>query len=563
MSDALPQSLPGPLEEPVYRIRQSQKPAQLDAPSRLDAWLSRRRAFVALALWLSLMVVYQLDDSLIEEGDAVANVEVPVTLLRTGKLHFMPRLSPIVFLWKSKPPLEEREDYYVRNWHELHEGEPAGYWYATGHLLLNGPRYFVVESPTRDAYVCTFGVIPGLTMLPLAALFQAIHPNFLRSEWLKLSAAKLHASTLVALSAVLLFLVGLRYVRARYALVVALAYALGTCVWAVSSETLWQQTVNLALLCGVIYAFVRVAEDNSRAARIVCGLLIGAAFASRPTALFFALAIGVYLLRRRPDALLAMIASAAPIPLLVACYNQYYFGSPMNFAQELVGHHIALQKTGSERVWQTPFAVGLIGLLASPSRGVLVFSPFLMAAGAGVRRIWSDPRFATLRPLTLAAGATMLMQAKWFDWWGGWTYGYRPWLEAIPVVALCLLPVMESVFARWWTTALFTLALAWSGFVQGLGAFAYDKHWNARDLHRVDAQEVHAFFITEPEARKYAAQVHGKYAGLFACNIDLPMCRYRLWSLEDNIIGYYLHERFQIARENRTHAGWAHLLAPE
>jgi hypothetical protein len=269
------------------------------------------------------------------------------------------------------------------------------------------------------------------------------------------------------------------------------------------------------------------------------------------------------LLRRRPDALLAMIASAAPIPLLVACYNQYYFGSPMNFAQELVGHHIALQKTGSERVWQTPFAVGLIGLLASPSRGVLVFSPFLMAAGAGVRRIWSDPRFATLRPLTLAAGATMLMQAKWFDWWGGWTYGYRPWLEAIPVVALCLLPVMESVFARWWTTALFTLALAWSGFVQGLGAFAYDKHWNARDLHRVDAQEVHAFFITEPEARKYAAQVHGKYAGLFACNIDLPMCRYRLWSLEDNIIGYYLHERFQIARENRTHAGWAHLLAPE
>jgi hypothetical protein len=562
MSDALPHSLPRLLEQPVYGVRRGADPAQLEPQSRVDAWLSRRRTYVAFVLWFSLMICYQLDDSVIEEGDAVANVEVPVTLLRTGTLHFTPRLSPLVFLWKSKPPLEQRDDYYVRNWHELHEGEPAGYWYATGRLLLNGPRYFVVESPIRDGYVCTFGVIPGLTMLPLAALFQAIHPTFLRSEWLKLSAAKLHASALVALSAVLLFLIGLRYVRPRFALLLAMAYALGTCVWAVSSATLWQQTVNVALLCGVIYAFVRVAEDDSRPARIIGGLLLGAAFASRPTALFFALAIGVYLLRQRPKALPAMILSAAPIPLLVACYNQHYFGSPINFAQELVGHQIALQKTGSERVWQTPFVVGLVGLLVSPSRGLFVFSPFSIVGIMGVHRIWSDARYATLRPLSIAAAATMLMQSKWFDWWGGWTYGYRPWLEAIPVVMLCVMPVIEDVFARWWSTALFVLALAWSVFVQGLGAFAYDKHWNARELHRVDVRDEHAFFITEPEARKYASAAHGEYAGLFACNIDLPMCRYRLWSIDDNIISYYLHERYSIARQNRTHAGWAHLLAP-
>jgi hypothetical protein len=32
------------------------------------------------------------------------------------------------------------------------------------------------------------------------------------------------------------------------------------------------------------------------------------------------------------------------------------------------------------------------------------------------------------------------VQSKWFDWWGGWTYGYRPWLEAVPVLVLCMIP---------------------------------------------------------------------------------------------------------------------------
>jgi hypothetical protein len=557
--EAFPHSLPRQLDEPDRAIHASTR-TRSNALAWLDGWLLRRRGLAAVALWCSLVAIYQADDSVVEEGDAIANVELPIALLRTGKLHFTPRLSPIVFLWKSKPPLPVRDDYYVRNWHERHEGRAAGYWYVTGQLELNGPRYFAVESRISGAYVCTFGVIAGLTMLPLAALFSAIDQDFMRSEWLKLSAAKLHASGLIATSAVLLFMLGLRYVRPRYALLIGLAYGLGTCVWAVSSDTLWQQTVSIALLSGVIHAFVRVAEDDSRAARIFCGVLLATAIANRPTAVFFAVAIGMYLLRHRPKALLGIALSGLPILFGVAMYNQYYFGSPTNFAQELIGHQIAVEKTGVERVWQTPLIVGLIGLLTSPSRGLLVFSPFLFASAFGVRRIWLEPKYGALRPLTIAAGAIMLLQCKWFDWWGGWTFGYRPWLEVTPVIAMCLLPVIESIFSRWWSESLFVAALAWSIFVQSVGAFAYDKHWNARDLHRVDAGDQSSFFTTEQEALRFAAANSGEYQGLFACNIDLPLCRYRLWSLEDNIISYYMHERYSVARENRTHSGLRHLL---
>ena len=559
MPDALRNRHRTQLEEPQSAARTSTR-ARLESVGGFDAWLLRRRGLTSLVLWCALVAIYQADDSVVEEGDAIANVELPIALLRTGKLHFTPRLSPIVFLWKSTAPLQQRDDYYVRSWHELHESRPAGYWYATGRLVVNGPRYFAVASHIRDAYVCTFGVVAGLTMLPLAALFSATDPDFMRSEWLKLSAAKLHASSLIAASAVLMFLLALRYVRPRYALLVAASYALGTCVWAVSSDTLWQQTVSIALLSGAMYAFVRVAEDDSRAARFWCGVLLAAAVASRPTAIFFVIAIGVYLLRRRPRALPELALSGLPILVGVAIYNWHYFGSPMNFAQELIGHEIALQKTGLESVWQTPLIVGLFGLLVSPSRGLLVFSPFLVASALGARKIWIEPKYATLRPLTLAAGAIMLLQCKWFDWWGGHTFGYRPWLEIIPVVAMCLLPVVEAIFTRWWWSALFAVALTWSVFVQSVGAFAYDKYWNVRGLHRVDLGDHQSFFITEHDALQYAATTHAKYTGVFACNIDLPMCRFRLWSLEDNIISYYMNERYDVARATRTHSGLRHLL---
>ena len=58
---------------------------------------------------------------------------------------------------------------------------------------------------------------------------------------------------------------------------------------------------------------------------------------------------------------------------------------------------IALEKTGKSQLWQTPLVVGAFGLLASPSRGLLVFSPFLVLAFWGLPRLWKEPAYAPLR----------------------------------------------------------------------------------------------------------------------------------------------------------------------
>lgn len=532
--------------------------------------IDRKPLAIACLLWLALVAAYHLDDSLVEEGDAVANVELPLALLQTGSLAFSPRYSPILFFWKSAPPLVVRDDYYVRNWFERHAGRAAGVWHATGELKLNGPRYFVIKSPRSDRYLSTFSVVPGLTFLPMIGALRALDADLPYKTALRLSAARLYAASLVSLSAVFLFLIARRYASGAVALGLALAYALGTSVWSIASETLWQQTVSLALLMGAALAYMRARERSSLAAVVLTGVLLGTATASRPTAIFYLMAIALHMVveatfgagrRERLDAL-ARLGAGALLPLLaIAAYNLHYFGTPFNFAQELVGHQVALEKTGDTRLWQTPLVIGVTGLMLSPSRGLLVFSPFLVLGLVGLRSVLSDLRYVALRPLAIAALMSMAVQAKWFDWWGGWAYGPRPWVEAVPILVLCMLPTLDSLRTQRWAQVLLGMALAWSVFVQGLGAFAYDKYWNGRDLHAVLGSTGRTrFYFTESEARHAAQLEGGQYTGEQQCNIDRRECRYRLWSLDDNIISFYL-DRWPVSREHRMHLAW-HDFAP-
>jgi hypothetical protein len=88
--------------------------------------------------------------------------------------------------------------------------------------------------------------------------------------------------------------------------------------------------------------------------------------------------------------------------------------------------HFAELKTGSLELWQTPVWIGAAGLMISPSRGLLIYTPFLAAAFAEALIAWREARYARMRFLTVAIPALWLVAFVWFDWWGGWTYGYRP-----------------------------------------------------------------------------------------------------------------------------------------
>jgi hypothetical protein len=267
------------------------------------------------------------------------------------------------------------------------------------------------------------------------------------------------------------------------------------------------------------------------------------------------LAAGLYLVWRERGQLRPFVTAAVPVLAVLLLYNFVYLGSPFELGQLAAAEELARQKTGSSRIWQTPLQVGLAGLLFSPSRGLLVYSPVVLFSLWGLVR---GVRKTEWRPLMLPLGVAML--AVWvlsglhYDWWGGWSYGYRHIVDTMPVLALGLLPVLDRILANRALLGVFGVLFCWSAMVQAVGALAYDVDgWNARQVYSVQME-------AEPEPRRVESASErdrlllsgGRVVDTVALDVDQPEHRSRLWSWGDWQIGYYLREFTEARRRRRA-----------
>jgi hypothetical protein len=111
-------------------------------------------------------------------------------------------------------------------------------------------------------------------------------------------------------------------------------------------------------------------------------------------------------------------------------------------------------------------------VLLSPSRGLFVYSPFLLFAlpplvGAWRRR---DRVAVLLRSLGLATLALVLAYAVYAEWWGGRVYGPRFLTDALPALFVALAAGLPG--ARLPRLA-FAATAAWALLLYGAGAIAY------------------------------------------------------------------------------------------
>ena len=99
---------------------------------------------------------------------------------------------------------------------------------------------------------------------------------------------------------------------------------------------------------------------------------------------------------------------------------------------------------------------------------------------------WRTPRYHPLIPLQVATVILIVLAAKWWDWFGGTTWGYRSIVDVAPFLALSIIPIIERVMANRRVLALFCVLLLWSVAVQFVGAWSYSligwtKQWEEYD----------------------------------------------------------------------------------
>jgi hypothetical protein len=282
------------------------------------------------------------------------------------------------------------------------------------------PYWFV---PAGDHIVSRYPVATGVLALPVyvPALAGSYDPNRERVHELE----RIAAAALALITVLIVAAIARLWLADGAAIAVASVYAFGTNVATVLSKALWQHTggaFGFALaLAGLLLA------RNARSQWLLVGFGLGIAVAARttnvaPAALVWiasAVALG-------PRALL-LSAAVAALPVAAHLgYSQFYFGS------------ITGNGYGREAIegWT---GQGWLGLLVSPGRGLLLYSPCLAFAAAALYRgdrAQIERRVSLL--LLAAVAALLLVMGRWWCWWGGGSPGERMTSDVTPILGVGL-----------------------------------------------------------------------------------------------------------------------------
>jgi hypothetical protein len=269
---------------------------------------------------------------------------------------------------------------------------------------------------------------------------------------------KVSASLLASVASVLMFLL-LRRERIRWSLPLAVAFAFGTNTWMISSQALWQHgTGELLIVLALLLVVVPASPVRTAALGAVCVLIA----ANRPPDALIAGAFVLFTVwSRRRNALWLLAGAAVPLAALL-----YY---DLNFIGHVAGGY-ALGKAPNEIFFRWDWS-GVPGLLISPTRGLLVFTPFLVFVPVGlIQRL----RASSSRGLAVAlsfAAVTQLLVYSQTDWRAGVSWGPRYLTDLLPILLWMLAPA--PLVLRPLARGLLVLAMAASVVVQIIGAFWY------------------------------------------------------------------------------------------
>jgi len=254
-----------------------------------------------------------------------------------------------------------------------------------------------------------------------------------------------------------------RFVGPRWSLVLVLLYFFGTSVRTIASQALWQHSgVHLAVALAL--SVVLREESVGYGRELVAGLALGLGTVVRQTTALVALGIGGLSPRR----LLAGLAGAAIGAAPLLAYNYLAFGSP-------------LEQGYGTKPFDAPIATGLYGLLLSPSRGLLIYTPYLIFALVALLRAWRWPGETArrLRTLSLVWLATLVLYASYAEWWGGRVFGTRFLDDLAPLLFAALAWGIGTGMLRTVVTrALFGVLAAWSFLLFNAAALVYDQSWD-------------------------------------------------------------------------------------
>lgn len=437
-------------------------------------------SLLSLLIFCTCLFVYLANGQLISSNDSIPNSILAFNWLKSHTLYFDA----------------------LRNSHYYNPDSLYG---------ANGLPYFLAEAPNGHL-TSAYPIGSAIISFPLYVLFFIVLKLTALLHWgganlsqglIDLAAAdfepqrqffeKLAGAILTAFAAVIFYWATRLKFSFAVAIVSTFIYAFATLNWAVSAQGLWVHTVTNLTLISLMFCLFKANRTQGRsqvilllAAGFLCGLLPGI----RPTSLLFAGTIWLYsLVTYRKAALFVVLGSFSF--LFNALWNIHFFG--LSLKSLVVGGYSRLLGTssGSYQFGDLSYSLTAFwGLLISPSRGFLIYSPIVFFAIPGIRqtvRQRQHPDEKLLVWLTIASLILFLHYCVYVPWWGAITYGSRFLIDSLPVICYLINYYLARLLTADWRQSnqarsvlagIFTCCFIFSTFVQVVGAFSTPHQWD-------------------------------------------------------------------------------------
>ena len=334
--------------------------------------------------------------------------------------------------------------------YDLETGAVAEGLVLEGHLAddESSPLPLKADIPGPDGqHYARTGLLQPLLMAPFYAVGHAVDsqfgpvfhdfPNAYSFLWL-------YNPFIAALAAVAIFALVLQTRRSlRWAAAIAALFTVASIAWPYSK--IGMETTFMAAIMVAFALAVWARHSPSALSWGLTGFATGAAVATKAYSIIAVVPIAILLwpvfaaLERRERVRLA-IAVCLPVAAwcgAVGYYNWSRFGSTTEFGY-------------GSTPWATSAPLNFFGLLLSPGKGLLFYSPLVLLGALGLPRMWREDRALALALLAFFVPLTFLSGTS--TYWGDEVWGPR---YIVPAAWALLVPI------PWWaSTALRRKALA-------------------------------------------------------------------------------------------------------
>lgn len=344
--------------------------------------------------------------------------------------------------------------------------------------FLTGTTYYLLKY--QNHYISAYPTMMGVLSLPVYFPFYIyLNMNGLSNDETLFKTSflleKVSASVLASLSVCLIYLLFYRISGSKTSsLLFSLIFAFATQTFSISSQALWQHGgANLFMITSLIFYVQSLKIPSKKPLYFILSLLLAIlAFWTRLNYFLYLMLILSFItwIDKKRILLYAEIALLGILALIT--YNLSFYNSIFGGYTQLSG------MAGAGDFW-----TGFLGLVFSPSRGTLFYTPFFFFSLLSIfflkKIIKTSFEKYIFLPIYLYFIMGAILNFYWGGWWGGWSWGNRLLTDiAVPVV------ILSYFFYRWenrkYIKIIFFTCVIYSVFTQVLGVFFYSKtNWES------------------------------------------------------------------------------------